>query len=71
MGELRQQTAAGQSECPHSELSYKRLEMGKFVWPPIADGAMMLTLAQLALLVEAMDWRRTVAPERPRQPVAV
>ncbi len=49
----------------------KRLEVGKFVWPPITDGAMVLTPAQLALLVEAMDWRRTVAPEPPRQPVAV
>lgn len=49
----------------------KRLEVGRFVWPPITDGAMMLTPAQLALLVEAMDWRRTVAPEPPRQPVAV
>ena len=71
MGELRQQTAAGQSECLHSELSYKRLESGKFVWPPIVDGGMVLTPAQLALLVEAMDWRRTVAAEVPRKPVAV
>jgi transposase len=32
---------------------------------------MVLTPAQLALLLEAMDWRRTVAPEPPRRPVAV
>jgi transposase len=49
----------------------KRLENGKFVWPPIVDGGMVLTPAQLALLVEAIDWRRTVAPEAPRQPVTV
>jgi len=49
----------------------KRLEAGRFVWPPIVDGGMVLTPAQLALLVEAMDWRRTVAPEAPRTPVAV
>jgi transposase len=49
----------------------KRLEVGKFVWPPLADGAMVLTPAQLALLVEAMDWRRTVAPAPPRHPVTV
>ncbi len=49
----------------------KRLEVGKFVWPPITDGTIMLTPAQLALLVEAIDWRRTVAPEPPRRPVAV
>ena len=40
----------------------KRLEAGKFVWPPIVDGGMVLTPAQLGLLLEAMDWRRTVAP---------
>jgi transposase len=49
----------------------KRLESGKFVWPPIVDGGIMLTPAQLALLVEAIDWRRTVAAELPRKPVAV
>ena len=38
---------------------------------PIVDGKMVLTPAQLALLIEAMDWRRTVAPEIPRRPVAV
>jgi len=36
---------------------------------PIVDGALQLTAAQLALLLEGIDWRRTVAPpqaERPR-----
>ncbi len=41
----------------------KRLEAGQFVWPPIMDGGLVLTPARLGLLVEAMDWRRTVAPE--------
>ena len=41
----------------------KRLEKGKFVWPPIVDGGLMLTPAQLALLIEGIDWRRTIAPE--------
>jgi transposase len=49
----------------------KRLESGRFVWPPIVDGHMVLTPAQLALLMEAMDWRRTVAPDAPRKPVTV
>jgi transposase len=49
----------------------KRLEKGRFVWPPIVDGSMTLTAAQLALLIEAMDWRRTVAPPLPTQPVLV
>ena len=49
----------------------KRLEAGRFVWPPIVDGGMVLTPAQLGLLIEAMDWRRTVALEPPRKPVLV
>jgi transposase len=48
----------------------KRLESGKFVWPPIVDGGMVLTPAQLALLLDAMDWRRTVSVELPRKPVS-
>ena len=46
----------------------KRLERGRFVWPPIVDGALLLTPAQLALLIEAIDWRRTVAPALPAAP---
>ena len=42
----------------------KRLEKGKFVWPPIVEGALQLTAAQLALLLEGIDWRRTVTPPR-------
>src|SRR5260370_273789 len=49
----------------------KRLERGRFVWPPIVDGSVLLTPAQLALLIEAMDWRRTVAPPLPLQPMLV
>jgi transposase len=49
----------------------KRLESGKFVWPPIVDGGMILTPGQLALLLEAIDWRRTVAAALPRKPGAV
>jgi transposase len=49
----------------------KRLEKGRFVWPPIVDGTMTLSPARMALLVEAMDWRRTVAPPAPAQPMLV
>ena len=49
----------------------KRLEKGRFAWPPIVDGAMTLTPAQLALLIEAMDWRRTIVPPVPAQPMLV
>ena len=37
----------------------------------IVDGSVVLSPAQLALLIEAMDWRRTVAPPLPRQPMLV
>jgi len=47
----------------------KKLETGRFVWPPIVDGAMTLSPAQLAVLIEAMDWRRTVTPEPPSRPM--
>jgi transposase len=57
----------GQGACLFS----KRLERGRFVWPPIVDGALVLTPAQLALLLEAIDWRRTVAPPLPARPTAV
>ena len=46
----------------------KRLEKGRFVWPPIVEGALHLTPAQLALLIEGIDWRRTVAPQAPERP---
>ena len=47
----------------------KRLEKGRFVWPPVVDGCLCLSPAQLALLLEGMDWRRTVQIDAPRQPV--
>jgi transposase len=49
----------------------KRLEQGKFVWPPIVDDCLHMTPAQLALLLEGIDWRRTVPVEAPRRPVFV
>lgn len=49
----------------------KRLEQGHFVWPPIVEGAMTLTPAQWSVLIEAMDWRRTIAPAPPRRPMLV
>ena len=42
-------------------LYLKRLERGRFVWPGAADGVALLTPAQFAMLVEAIDWR---APDR-------
>lgn len=34
----------------------KRLESGRFIWPPARDGAVTLTAAQLRLLFTGMDW---------------
>ena len=42
-------------------LYIKRLERGRFAWPIAEDGTVFLTLTQLSLLVEAIDWR---APQR-------
>lgn len=49
----------------------KRLERSRFVWPPLIEGGVVLTPAQFALLIEAMDWRRTVPPDPPRLPVQI
>ncbi len=40
----------------------KRLEDGKFVWPRVEDGAMRLSAAQLAALLEGLDWKRVHVP---------
>jgi len=46
----------------------KRLEQGSFKWPPITDGMMRLSPAQLAALIEGLDWSRVHVPRilRPR-----
>ena len=48
----------------------ERLEEGVFRWPRIADGAMRLTPAQLAALVEGLDWTKVRSPPRTRAPQA-
>jgi len=57
----------GQGMCLFS----KRLEKDRFVWPKIADVRLKMTPAQLGLLIEGIDWRRTVAPEPTPQPTAL
>ena len=39
----------------------KRLEDGKFRWPNIQDSVMRLSGAELAALLEGLDWRRVHA----------
>ena len=43
----------------------KRLERGRFVWPQATSGIVHLSNAQLAMLLEGIDWRR---PTRTWQP---
>ena len=45
----------------------KRLEYGHFVWPEARSGSVHLTQAQLAMLLEGIDWRRQVRTQRPTQ----
>jgi len=49
-------------------LYHKRLEQGRFIWPPIRDGAVGLSSAQLAMLVDGLDWT-CVSPKPVKQPV--
>lgn len=39
-------------------LHQKRLEGGRFVWPPVTDGTIILSPAQLAMLLEGLEWWR-------------
>jgi len=43
----------------------KRLERGHFVWPQAPSGSVSLSAAQLAMLLEGIDWRRPVRTQRP------
>ncbi len=52
----------GQGSCLFS----KRLEKGRFAWPSAKDGKVALTPAQLAMLLEGIDWR---TPQRTWQPL--
>jgi transposase len=52
----------GQGACLFS----KRLERGRFIWPSPATKKVSLGSAQLAMLLEGIDWR---APLRTWQPL--
>lgn len=51
----------GQGLC----LFAKRMEKGHFVWPSPADGRVVITPAQLAMLLEGIDWRMPKRTWRP------
>jgi transposase len=45
----------------------KRLERGRFIWPAPADGVVAISSAQLAYMLDGIDWRNprfTFRPER-------
>jgi transposase len=43
----------------------KRLEHGRFIWPSPADGTVAITSAQLAYMLDGIDWRNPVRSWRP------
>ena len=51
----------GQGLC----LFAKRLEKGRFIWPMAATGTVSLSAAQLAMLLEGIDWRAPIRSWRP------
>ena len=51
----------GQGACLFS----KRLERGRFVWPSPAHGKVSVMPAQLAMLLEGIDWRMPQRTWRP------
>jgi transposase len=51
-------------------LASKWLEDRRFTWPPIGDGAVIITAAQMALLIDGLDWSR-VRPPPVRRPTKV
>ena len=53
----------GQGLC----LLAKRLERGRFIWPAADGGQVHLSAAQLAMLLEGIDWRMPQLTWRPRQ----
>ena len=47
----------------------KRLEQRHFVWPQAGTGSVQISVAQLSMLLEGLDWRR--AQQRQAQQLAV
>ena len=47
----------------------KRIERGRFIWPQASGGVVALTPAQLAMLLEGIDWRRPLRTAAPQMAV--
>lgn len=53
----------GQGFC----LYYKCLDTGKFTWPKLEEQqSLVITRAQLSMLIEAIDWRNPLRSDCPR-----
>ena len=47
-------------------LYVKRLEHGRFIWPPSVKGVVSITAAQLSYLLSGIDWRNPQYSFRPQ-----
>ena len=45
----------------------KRLDRGKFIWPSASDGAVSISAAQMAYMLEGIDWRNPQLTWRPQE----
>jgi len=45
----------------------KRLERGRFVWPSAESGSVAISAAQLAYMLDGIDWRNPVHTFRPER----
>ena len=45
----------------------KRLEHGRFLWPSPADGTVAISAAQLAYMLDGIDWRNPRHTFRPQR----
>ena len=43
----------------------KRLDRGRFIWPSASDGAIAISQAQMAYMLEGIDWRNPQLTWRP------
>ena len=48
----------------------KRLERGRFIWPSPTDGIVAISVAQLAYMLDRIDWRNPVRTWRPEAEAA-
>jgi transposase len=44
----------------------KRLDRGRFIWPSATEGAVSISAAQMAYMLEGIDWRNPQLTWRPR-----